>query len=134
MLSYFRRKGSIYFFGKPKKICNLCGFDTFNTRVSVGCCLLYVVTKEYSEFISYSLNNQRPPAGGMRMAPGRDQGHLCWGPLIFKMPPAILLKPLPRKIDVKSMTLTDNSHLTTNNPQLTTTIQNIIRTLIVNYL
>jgi hypothetical protein len=23
-------------------------------------------------------------AGGMRMAPGRGQGHLCWWPLIFK--------------------------------------------------
>jgi len=23
-------------------------------------------------------------AGGMRMAPGRGRGHLCWGPLIFK--------------------------------------------------
>ena len=96
MLSYFRRKGSIYFFGKPKKICNLCGFDTFNTSEAIFAFvffttglpdqtetsatpeqvqplwrqkfgqgvrwLLYVVKKEYSEFISYSLNNQRPPA------------------------------------------------------------------------
>ena len=23
-------------------------------------------------------------AGGMRMAPGRARGHLCWWPLIFK--------------------------------------------------
>jgi hypothetical protein len=23
-------------------------------------------------------------AGGMRMAPGRGRGHLCWWPLIFK--------------------------------------------------
>ena len=23
-------------------------------------------------------------AGGMRMAPGKGRGHLCWGPLIFK--------------------------------------------------
>jgi hypothetical protein len=23
-------------------------------------------------------------AGGMRMAPGRGRGHLCWLPLIFK--------------------------------------------------
>ena len=31
IFSYIRRQGRIYFFGKPKKICNLCGFDTFNT-------------------------------------------------------------------------------------------------------
>jgi hypothetical protein len=52
----------------------------------------------------YSINNtgnQRPPAaGGMRMAAGRDWGHLCWRPLIlrhrlirvyFSIGPAVLL-------------------------------------------
>jgi hypothetical protein len=35
------------------------------------------------EVRSPEIKNQRPPAGGMRMAPGSDPGHLCWWPLIY---------------------------------------------------
>ena len=45
--------------------------------------------RQHNNTGSASLNlyfeaRNRRQAGGMRMAPGRGRGHLCWEPLIFK--------------------------------------------------
>jgi hypothetical protein len=34
--------------------------------------------------INFQTISDHQQAGGMRMAPGRGRGHLCWEPLIFK--------------------------------------------------
>jgi hypothetical protein len=44
--------------------------------------LWLLVRRRIEYYLPKSATTSR--AGGMRMAPGRGRGHLCWWPLIFK--------------------------------------------------
>jgi hypothetical protein len=52
--------------------------------------LIFAIQIESPQNIRHPVSNCKQKsattsrAGGMRMAPGRGRGHLCWGTLIFK--------------------------------------------------